>query len=78
MDVIVLFKTFFILVSFPNVNIQIKMERGKPKMLGIVCSLHAMGDKNHYIFLPATLRNLTQLAEYVFRSWTNFEVLHYY
>lgn len=78
MDVIVLLKAFFILFSFPNIYMQIKMERGKPKTLGIVCSLHAVGDKNHHIFLPATLRNLRQLVEYMFRSWTNFEVLHYY
>jgi len=29
-------------------------------------------------FLPATLRNLTQLAECMFWSWTNFDVLHCY
>lgn len=47
-------------------------------MLCIVRSLHARKDDNHYIFLPTTLRNLTQLAECMFRSWTNFDVLHCY
>lgn len=44
-------------------------------MFCVVCSLHARGDNNQYIFLPAPLRNLAQLVEGVCRSWTNFDAV---